>query len=171
MYQEIYELQQQKKLPKFDKLDVHSFIWLPLKSVPINEHYPINSMRQPALKIFNLLTWTAVAPLATDEQKFMHGLALKHEEMGYFLIHHNEIFGIIGVTEYHNGRMPGRAVVFNGIEKSPYHQSGEVVPTMLDLVYSELEFPCRTFIYSPGKMSNYDSVYYRNWGRESLDDD
>lgn len=156
MSQRIYALQRQKKLPKFDELDKNSFIWLPLKNVPIDEHYPIDSMHQPALKVFELLSWTAIGPFATDEQKFMRKLAFEHEEMGYFLIHHQDIFGIIGVEEHYADW--GRAVIFNatGID-SFIHGTSE--PMMLDLVYSELKYPCKTFLYAPGEISNYTSIH------------
>ena len=154
MSQRIYTLQHQKKLPKFDELDKNSFIWLPLKNVPIDEHYPIDSMHQPALKVFELLSWTAIGPFATDEQKFMRKLAFEHEEMGYFLIHHQDIFGIIGVEEHDDW---GRAVIFNATGIDPFvHGTSE--PMMLDLVYSGLKYPCTTFLYAPGEISNYTSI-------------
>ena len=134
MGQNIHVLQLQKKLPKFDELDKNSFIWLSLKNVPIDEHYPINSMHQPALKVFELLSWTAIEPFATDEQKFMRKLAFEHEEMGYFLIHHQDIFGIIGVEEhYDDWKKPGRAVIFNATRIDPFIH-GTSKPMMLDLV-------------------------------------
>ena len=172
MRQEIYRLMHDKELPKFDQLDEHNFIWLPLESVPIDEHLPINSMRQPVLKVFNLLTWSAIGPFATDEQRFMRELALKHEEMGYFLIHYQGVFGIIGVDEYHDGWTPGRAVIFNSIETGFYYNRDKVTsPLMLELVYSKLKYPCKDFVYTPGKISNYDRIYYKSYnGPESLDD-
>lgn len=167
---DIYDLMAKKMLPKFNELDEHCFIWLPLANVPIDEHLPVNSMHQPALKIFNLLTWTAVAPFATDEQKFMRELALKHEEMGYFLLHYQDIFGIIGVEEYRNGWKPGRAVVFNGIDTRYYKRNHAVPPLMLELVYSELEYPCETFDYAQGEFSNYTNIFIENGYPVSLDD-
>ena len=158
MSQKIYALQHQKKLPKLDELDKNSFIWLPLKNVPIDEHYPIDSMHQPALKLFELLSWTAFGPFGTDERKFMCKLAFEHEEMGYFLIHHQDIFGIIGVEEHCDDcDEPGRAVIFNatGIDHFIY---GTSEPMMLDLVYSGLKYPCTTFLYAPGEISNYTSI-------------
>lgn len=159
MSQNIHILQLQKKLPKFDELDKNSFIWLPLKNVPIDEHYPINSMHQPALKVFELLSRTAIEPFATNEQRFMRKLAFEHEEMGYFLIHHQDIFGIIGVEEhYDDWKNPGRAVIFNATGIDPFiHGTSESV--MLNLVYSELKYPCKTFRYAPGEISNYNSIY------------
>lgn len=167
MNQSIYSLQQQKKLPTFDELDADSFIWLPLETVPIDDRYPIDSMCQPALKMFSLLTWSAVAPFATDEQKILRELALEHEEMGYFLIHHQSIFGIIGVTEYHNDENSGRAVIFNAARINPCDTPKS---TMLKLVYSELKYPCRTFVYTPGEISNYTSIYAESWFGSRNDD-
>lgn len=167
MSQDIYILQQQKKLPEFNILGANGFIWLPLKDVPIDEHYPIDSMHQPALKMFDLLTWTAIAPFATDNQKFMRELALGHKEMGYFLIHHRNIFGIIGVTEYGDDHMPGRAVIFNATRAGSRNASK---PTMLKLVYSELKYPCKTFVYAPGKISNYTRISEESWAGPWGDD-
>ena len=152
MNQSIRTLQYQKMLPKFDELDANSFIWLPLENVPIDEHYPADSMHQPVLSAFELLTWSAIAPFATDDQKFMRELALKHQEMGYFLIHYQDIFGIIGVE--HEGSELGRAVIFNAA-KNKFHVDQ---PTMLKLLYSKLKYPCNSFLYSPGEFSNYTTI-------------
>lgn len=165
----IKHLQYDKELPDFEKLSEDNFIWIPLTSVPIDEHYPINSMRQPALKIFNLLTWTTIEPL-TREQRFVQKLALQHEEMGYFLLHYKDVFGIIGVDEYDGDYTPGRAVVFNCVEKKYPVVNGDNVP-MLSLIYSNLVLPCRTFLYAPGKFSNYTTIYHESCnGREDWDD-
>ena len=171
MNQSIYTLQRLKKLPEFDELDENSFIWLPLRNVPIDEHYPINSMRQPVLKVFNLLTWTAIGPLATSEQKFMHRLALEHNEMGYFLIHYQDIFGIIGVDEYYNSQMLGRAVVFNASSRTSWNSKDEISSTMLELVYSKMKYPCNEFVYTRGSFSNYSSIHHESdYARDFLDD-
>lgn len=153
MSRNIYTLQYQKKLPRFEELDKNSFIWLPLKKVPIDGHYPIDSMHQPALRVFELLFWTAIEPFATDEQTFMRKLAFEHEEMGYFLIHYQDIFGIIGVEEFYDDwKRPGRAVIFNAT-----HGTSE--PMMLDLVHPELKYTCKKFLYAPGEISNYTSIH------------
>ncbi len=165
----IKHLQYDKELPDFEELSEDNFIWIPLTSVPIDEHYLINSMRQPALKIFNLLTWTTIGPL-TKEQRFVQKLALQHEEMGYFLLHYKNVFGIIGVDEYDDGYTPGRAVVFNCVDKGYPLVNGYNVP-MLSLIYSNLMFPCRNFIYAPGEFSDYTSIYHESYsGIEDWDD-
>ena len=139
-----------------------------MTSVSINEHYPVNSMRQPALKIFKLLTWTAISPCATPEQKYLRELALEHEEMGYFLLHYKDIFGIIGVEEYHDGKTPGRAVIFNCSEDR-FATKGAIE---FSVVYSEkLKYPCKTLVYTPGEFTNYTEIYYESYhGPESFDD-
>lgn len=162
-------LQYDNILPGFEELSPDNFIWIPLTSVPIDEHYPINSMYQPALKIFNLLTWTTLGSL-TNEQRFMQKLALQHEEMGYYLLHYKDVFGIIGVDEYHDGYTPGRAVVFNCVEKDYPVAKSKNLPK-LSLIYSDLKYPCRTLVYTPGKFSNYSSIYYESYnGPEDLYD-
>ena len=162
----LYHLQHDKKVPSFKELSPDNFIWLPLTSVPIDEHYRVNSMAQPALKPFPLLSWTAIAPCATDEQKYLQRLALEHEEMGYFLLHYKDVFGIIGIEEYHDGWTPGRAVIFNCVEDD---YSGDDI--MLDLVYSKLKYPCNYLVYTPGEFSNYNMIYYESYhGPESFDD-
>ena len=163
-----YHLEYEGKLPKTEELSSDNFIWLPLESIPIDEHYQINSMAQPALKTFPLITWTAIAPCATSEQKFLQKLALEHEEMGYFLLHYKDIFGIIGVEEYHDGWTPGKAVVFNCIDDE--YGENEDGP-MLDLVYSSLKYPCKTLKYTPGEFTNYNTIHFESYhGPEGLDD-
>ena len=162
-----YSLELEGRLPKVKELSPDNFIWLPLQSVPIDEHYRINSMAQPALKPFPLITWTAIAPCATDEQKYLQQLALGHEEMGYFLLHYKDIFGIIGIEEYDDGWTPGRAVIFNCVEDYPKDEQ----TIMLDLVYSELKYPCKTLVYNPGKFSNYDTIHCESYhSPENFDD-
>ena len=166
----LYRLIHDKKIPKFEELKPDNFIWIPLTSIPINEHYRVNSMAQPALKIFPLLSWTAVAPFATDEQKYLQKLALKHKEMGYFLLHYKKVFGIIGVTEYYNGKTPGRAVIFNCVDQNDYYDEDNP-EVMLNLVYSKVQYPCKSLVYKPGAISNYDSIYHESYhGPESFDD-
>lgn len=99
----------------------------------------------------------------------MQKLALLHDEMGYFLLHYKNIFGIIGVDEYNNGSFTfGRAVIFNSFEDDIHKAKN---PAKLDLVYSELKYPLKSIHYSPGSFSNYNTIdketYY---GREDLDD-
>ena len=163
----IFELQYNKKLPKFEEIGPDGFIWVPLSSVPIDEHIRVNSMDQPALKVFNLLTLTAGAPFVTDEQKYLRELALKHKTMGYFLLHYKKIFGSIGVKEYDGEWKSGRAIIFNAREER--YRSHKA--TKLNLIYSKVKYPCMNFTYIPGSISDYNTVYNETYyGPESSDD-
>ena len=51
----VYNLILQKKIPKFEEIGKDGFIWIPLTSIPIDEHLLVNSMQQPVLKVFPLL--------------------------------------------------------------------------------------------------------------------
>ena len=166
---DIFRLICKGEIPKLDELGPDGFIWIPLTSIPIDEHYRINSLEQPALKMFQLLSWDALSPCATDEQEYLRKLALAHAEMGYFLLHYKNIFGIIGVEEYRDGRTPGRAVIFNCVERDFWPRKDNIIE--LDLIYSKLKYPCDTLIYRPGEFSNYGAVRYKAYtGPESLDD-
>ncbi len=73
--------------------------------------------------------------------------------MGYFLIHHQDIFGIIGVEEHYDDW--GRAVIFNATGIDPFIH-GTSKSMMLDLVYSELKYPCKTFLYANGLLLKFE---------------
>ena len=163
----IFELQLNKKLPQFEEIGPNGFIWVPLTDISVDEHIRINSMDQPALKVFPLLTLTAGAPCVTDEQKYLRDLALGHKTMGYFLLHYKKIFGIIGVNEYNNRWTSGRAIIFNAREER--YRSHKA--TKLDLIYSKVKYPCMNFTYVPGSLSDYSTVYIESYhGPESIDD-
>ena len=145
------DVNMRERIPKLSELGSDNLIWVPLTSVPIDERYGINSMRQPALKVFQLLCWSD-----TGEREYLRKLALKHKEMGYYLLHFKDVFGIIGVREYQNGWTPGRAAIFNGSES--YYQKKNIVE--LKLVYSELKYPCGTLRYELGRLSNFDTIIH-----------
>ena len=143
----------------FRALGPEHFIWLPLTAVPIIEQYPVNSLEQPALSIFNLAQWNAIGKFAIDNQVYLSEIASQFDEMGYFLIHCEDKFGIIGVDEYHYGRKPGRATIFNAHELSIWDNAESVEPTMLRVIYTSLEYPWRKVEFRKGDIAYWSSIH------------
>ena len=143
----------------FRELGPDHFIWLPLRAVPIVEMHPINSLAQPALSVFKLVEWNAIGKFATDNQKYLGELASGHNEMGYFLLHDKDEFGIIGVEEYDNGRKPGRATIFNARKIGYNEDNRKVRATRLKIIYSSQKYPFRDVIYEKGDIAYWQSIH------------
>ena len=143
----------------FREMGPDCFVWLPLKSVPITEMYPINSLAQPALSIFKLAEWDAINKFAPDNQKYLGELARKYDEMGYFLLHDGDDFGIIGVTEYDNGQKPGRATIFNARKLKHYEDAKKLDATKLKIIYSAQKYPFREVVYEKGNIAYWGSIH------------
>lgn len=150
----------------FWQLGSDHFIWLPLKAVPITEMYPINSLAQPALSIFKLAEWNAITKLVTDNQRYLNELAREHDEMGYFLFHDKDEFGIIGVEEYDNGRKPGRATIFNGRKIQFGEDKKSLKATNLKIIHSSQKYPFKDVVYERGEIAYWRRIYID----DSLDD-
>jgi hypothetical protein len=160
---------------KFRELGPNCFIWLPLKSVPVVDREPVNSLKQPALSIFNLAEWSAREKLLTDDQKYLDELASQYDEMGYFLIHIDRpivpkpVFGIIGITLYHACGFDGRATIFNAREV----KHGEIVkdPVNLKVVNTNLEMPFKKAVYKKHDIIGYRAIHDDiDVGRGAFDD-
>lgn len=146
----------------FRSLGEEHFIWLPLKDVPISEYYPVNSLEQPVLGMYALAEWSSESKFGTDEQKYLCELAKKYNEMGYFLFHYKNRFGIIGVAEYNEykgGSKPGRATLFNAREIQLCENEDDVPATELKVIGTSLKLPWKGAVYKQGDAINWRRIY------------
>ena len=101
-----------------------------------------------------------------DDHKYLVELADQYDEMGYFLLHNGDDFGIIGVDEYNYGRKPGRATIFNARERTIFNEDKDIEPTMLKLIYTSVELPWRGVVYAKGDIAYWDGIYKDHFHRE-----
>lgn len=139
----------------FRALGPDHFIWIPIKDVPVIEQFPINSLKQPALSYLKLVEWNAIDMCATDNQQYLADLASSHKEMGYFLFHDGENFGIIGVEEDYG---PGRASIFNARTLYACDDKKKLKAIKLKIIHTSVKLPWKGVAYSKGHIAYYRHV-------------
>lgn len=147
----------------FREISDSHFIWLPLKDVPVTEIYPINSLEQPALSTYKLLEWNSAGDTLADNQQYLSEFARLHGgEMGYFLLHYEGRFGIIGVTEYNDyygGEKPGRATIFNARKPEMFEDNEDIEPIELTTIFSpSAKLSWKEVEYKPGHLVDWQSI-------------
>lgn len=130
----------------FRKLGKESFVWLPVEKVPILDSCQVNSLKQPALSMFELVK----IGRNIDNETFLGKLAMEYDEMGYFLLHHEGRIGIVG-EEFVNGGLI--AEIFNA-QPVDYEGVKELLePTELTIINCSVKYPWREVGYSKGSMT------------------
>ena len=154
---------------KFRELGPSCFIWLPIKNVPICDFIRVNSLRQPALSVFKLVQNSSLQKFLSDDQEFLGELAQQYDEAGYFLLHHDDLFGIIGILEeYKPFHYFGRATIFNAC-KIKYRE--EIPPIEVPIVNCSVKFPWKGVGYKKGDIVDYDNTRTCNHPPIWCDDD